>query len=380
MKRTIRLFLVFLAIALALKAAGPASSSLAGPPSPPASQETAKPNSPYLGTETCALCHKEIADKLKKATMTKAMEKVGDCEILRTHPEMKFKSGKFSYKITRQGNQSIYTVSDGNTELSVPILYCFGQGKAGQTYVYEYSGSMYESRLSYYRDINGLDITLGYSEEHPTTLPDALGRRTPVDETRRCFGCHTTGAIPKASVLSQTNLEHLSPGVSCESCHGPGEKHVAAMKAGTPAAGKMNKLSELDGDDISQNMCATCHRSVEDVIALPSRGGMGNVRFQPYRIFNSRCYSADKRIGCTACHDPHGATETAAAYYDAKCTACHQSRGTAKPAAEQTARPCKTGTKDCAGCHMPKIDLPGAHFKFTDHRIRIVREGAPFPN
>jgi hypothetical protein len=29
---------------------------------------------------------------------------------------------------------------------------------------------------------------------------------------------------------------------------------------------------------------------------------------------------------------------------------------------------------------MPKIELPGAHFNFTDHRIRIVREGAPYPN
>jgi hypothetical protein len=29
---------------------------------------------------------------------------------------------------------------------------------------------------------------------------------------------------------------------------------------------------------------------------------------------------------------------------------------------------------------MPKVDLPGAHFKFTDHRIRIAREGAPYPN
>jgi hypothetical protein len=376
----IRLVLVLTAIAVVLKAAMPESPSMARQQAGAAAQGWPKPDSPYLGAETCARCHTKIADKLKKANMTKAMEKAGDCEILRTHPQMKFQSGKFTYKIGRKGNQSFYTVSDGNSELSVPILYCFGQGKAGQTYVYEHNGSMYESRLSYYLDLDGLDITLGHSEDHPTTLPDALGRRMPVDETRRCFGCHTTGAVPKGAILSQANLEHLSPGVSCESCHGSGEKHVVAMRAGTPSEGKMQKLGDLDGDDISQNMCAICHRSVEDVIALPSRGGLGNVRFQPYRIFNSRCYSADKRIGCTACHDPHGPTETAAAFYDAKCLACHQGQGNAKPAVTQTAVACKTGTKNCAECHMPKIDLPGAHFKFTDHRIRIVREGAPFPH
>jgi formate-dependent nitrite reductase cytochrome c552 subunit len=35
---------------------------------------------------------------------------------------------------------------------------------------------------------------------------------------------------------------------------------------------------------------------------------------------------------------------------------------------------------NCVGCHMPKIDLPGAHAKFTDHQIRIVRAGDPYPN
>jgi hypothetical protein len=30
-------------------------------------------------------------------------------------------------------------------------------------------------------------------------------------------------------------------------------------------------------------------------------------------------------------------------------------------------------------CHMPTVELPGAHFKFTDHRIRIVRPGQPYP-
>jgi len=33
----------------------------------------------------------------------------------------------------------------------------------------------------------------------------------------------------------------------------------------------------------------------------------------------------------------------------------------------------------CTTCHMPKYELPGGHFKFTDHDIRIVRLNAPFP-
>jgi hypothetical protein len=28
---------------------------------------------------------------------------------------------------------------------------------------------------------------------------------------------------------------------------------------------------------------------------------------------------------------------------------------------------------------MPKTELPGAHRQFTDHEIRIVRAGEPYP-
>jgi hypothetical protein len=29
---------------------------------------------------------------------------------------------------------------------------------------------------------------------------------------------------------------------------------------------------------------------------------------------------------------------------------------------------------------MPKLDLPGAHKKFTDHEIRIVRANGAYPD
>jgi mono/diheme cytochrome c family protein len=65
-----------------------------------------------------------------------------------------------------------------------------------------------------------------------------------------------------------------------------------------------------------------------------------------------------------------------AAHYDAKCVACHQA---ANPAGEKSSGAgknppvCPVGKKDCASCHMPKIEPLGLHFKLTDHTIRIVR-------
>ena len=98
-----------------------------------------------------------------------------------------------------------------------------------------------------------------------------------------------------------------------------------------------------------------------------------NVRFQPYRLTNSRCYDvADTRLRCSACHDPHGPLEVSAAKYDAKCAACHS--------AVSHIKTCPVGKQNCVTCHMPKVELPGAHARFTDHQIRIVRAGQPYPN
>lgn len=78
--------------------------------------------------------------------------------------------------------------------------------------------------------------------------------------------------------------------------------------------------------------------------------------------------------------------ETKPEFYDSKCLACHQPtagrEGGARPAAkgaENPAAPHPAGTKQCATCHMPKVELPGAHFQFTDHRIRIVKPGEAYP-
>ncbi len=67
----------------------------------------------------------------------------------------------WSQSALRQGQQSIYSVTDGKETISIPILYAFGQGKAGQTYMLEMRGKYYESRVSFYNEVNGLDYTLG---------------------------------------------------------------------------------------------------------------------------------------------------------------------------------------------------------------------------
>src|SRR5207248_4550679 len=108
-------------------------------------------------------------------------------------------------------------------------------------------------------------------------------------------------------------------------------------------------------------------------IAMNGPRGVNNVRFQPYRLTNSKCYdAADQRIRCTACHNPHEPPVRDASFYDSKCAACHSAAAHTKT--------CPVAKADCVTCHMPKVDLPGAHSQFTDHQIRVARANAPYPN
>jgi hypothetical protein len=335
----------------------------------------------FVGHQACAECHGSRVRVQQQSAMGQAMERVADARILAERPRLQFRAGKYAWEIIRRGNQSIYSVTDGKDSISVPVLYAFGQGKAGQTYVLQYKDEYYESRLSFYNEIQGLDLTLGVPGTEPVSLVAALGRPMSKDETLQCFSCHTTGGV----IGARLHLDRMVPGVGCESCHGPGGEHVAAGKAGQPNKEMIFNPARLNADDMAQEFCGACHRSAEDIFSKPSLNGLSNVRFQPYRIFNSKCYFDDKRISCTACHNPHESLKEDAAHYDAKCLACHETRGVAQPSGStpasdsRAARSCKVGTKDCASCHMPKVDLPGAHFKFTDHRIRIARPGDPFP-
>jgi hypothetical protein len=331
----------------------------------------------YVGGAACAECHKKESASQPSTTMGHASARAADCGILKTRSPLTFTNGPYTYRITRDGARSLYTVSDGKSELSEPILFCFGQGVAAQTYVLRHDGTFYESRVSYYSGAGGLDITINHPRAVPPSLEDALGRRMSEEAARGCFACHTTGA---AESPVRFEPERLSPGVSCEACHGPGERHVAAARAKNLKDPLIYNPSELDALDLSQEFCASCHQGFDAVMALDDQGGAANIRFQPYRIFNSRAHLLnDRRMSCTACHDPHGPLERDEAFYDSKCAACHLTNAKEQKTRERNAPACPVAARGCATCHMPKVELPGMHYKFTDHWIRIAKPGAPVP-
>jgi hypothetical protein len=319
--------------------------------------------------------------------MAHALSVAGANSVVQSHPKLTFRSGGYTYEITTHGQQSSYSVTDGKDTLSEPIAFVFGNAHIAQTYVLRHAGKLYEGRVSYYTAIDNLDWTIGDALNPPSSLEAAFGRDISGDEARNCFSCHGTGAI----VDGKLQLDHLTPGVTCETCHGAGESHVAAMHSGSGGGLFIFDPRTLSPDALSQEFCGACHRSANMVGMMPDLGGIANVRFQPYRLSGSPGHDPnDSHFACTACHDPHIDLPLQDASADSKCTVCHVGNGPAAGSASRTtqakvagtgsvARPCPVEIANCDSCHMPRVAIPGTHFNFTDHRIRIVRPGAPYP-
>ncbi len=180
------------------------------------------------GDAACISCHAVQTARYRATPMAQALAKVERCDILIRHPNLPFQEGPYKSRITRQGDRSILTVSDGTESLTVPLLWAFGRGQAGQTYIFEYDGAFYESRVSFYNALNALDLTMGAMGSKPQNIVQAAGRRMDAIGARDCFGCHSAEGVSEGKL----HMETLSPGVGCESCHGPAAKHVNATRSG----------------------------------------------------------------------------------------------------------------------------------------------------
>jgi hypothetical protein len=331
----------------------------------------------FVGSSACSPCHERLLAAHRATGMARASRTAQNCQVLAAHPSLTFRDGEYNYEIVRQGGGSVYKVRYRDDALSMPISYCIGHGEASQTYLLEHRGAFYESRLSFYPALEKLDMTGGVARNEPESLETALGQKLTPEDAQKCFSCHATNAVGEDGKL---RLDGLIQGIGCEACHGPAAEHVEAAKAGQAPKKGIFSPTSLTGDELSQQFCGSCHRSFEEALAMPDRGGIGNVRFQPYRLAKSSCYyndPKDRKISCIGCHDPHESVARQPAFYDAKCLACHASG--AKSRQEEIVKSCRRSSKDCSTCHMPKTSVPGAHAQFTDHFIRIVRPGLPYP-
>lgn len=193
-----------------------------------------------------------------------------------------------------------------------------------------------------------------------------------------CGSCHTDEAKDFATnPHARLALEHAGKGVTCESCHGPGQAHVE----GGGDVKKIFRFTTASAPEVDDK-CLSCHAGAHPNFARSPHGEAGvscvschsvhHATTASFLLRNDQpqlCYQchADVRVSfsmpfhhkvpealmkCSDCHDPHGSFERSnlrsTADRNMICTRCHTE--TAGPFVYE--HPVvKTG--GCTTCHSP---------------------------
>jgi len=323
----------------------------------------------YAGTSSCASCHRKESERAAGSQMGRSIMLPGQTYL--DAPPLGFQRGPYAYTLDRDGNARL-TVDDGKRQITEPIFAMIGAGEFFQSYLLRHEGAPYRAAVDFVTARGGLE--LDYEADPPHSLEEALGRRHSENYVRNCLACHSPASVTAESI----DFEHRPSGNTCEVCHGPGAKHELLERTNNPEqVGIFNpgRLSPADESDF----CGQCHTTAAQMRAQNAKGTR-SVTSQPYRLETSRCWNpGDRRISCTACHDPHAPIVRNTAAYDSECTACHSSSTTNASRQDKATATCPVGKHDCAGCHMPKVTVPDTPIVYADHRIRIAKADAPFP-
>jgi predicted CXXCH cytochrome family protein len=223
-----------------------------------------------------------------------------------------------------------------------------------------------------------------------------------------CAVCHTSQLRNVAGGgFATSGLEFREPGIDCEMCHGPSQRHVESTSKGRPYSkdplDPPVDFSKIDARELI-NICAQCH--MQSAIREAGPGGELNYSaageffkhyaMRPYREFSRKGFYKDGRFRettfivesllrstcfrkgnatCASCHDPHatGAASNPTSLKfrdrpDQMCLQCHSQYSTSQAMQTHTHHRADSEGSRCVSCHMPRI-MDALLFEARDHRI-----------
>lgn len=267
-------------------------------------------------------------------------------------------------QISLHGEYPVARFEVGDAEKKVALDWCFGSGRHARTWAATLPGSwgetdMLEFRWTWYRSIDGFDVTPGQQQVPEPGHFAGLGTLKDAARAVRCFACHAS-YIPV--VDGRIDLRNLEAGINCQRCHGPLQHHAQGASL-VNDANSWSKLTPLE----SINRCGQCHRRGDETPSEQIRpDNVTLTRFQPVGLAQSPCFQQSKTMTCMTCHDPHRPLSAQDSRGTWQCLQCHDH------VKHPEATLCSAGHRDdCLTCHMPKVKQEPAPLEFTDHWIRV---------
>jgi hypothetical protein len=317
----------------------------------------------FVGPQSCALCHKDVAAKQERSAM--ALTWQGHLAERLPQSFDAAIADDLHYELKRNGETLTYSVEGAaGHKISLPVDIAMGGLRHGLGFLVSLRDidgipltrpALIQARYAWNSDKHKLLLAPGCSDAKPQSLEASLGLVLSPTFEARCLACH---GQPNSVASGKDG------GVHCESCHGPGSEHLKAVARGTPKLGIVNPKRLAAEDSIG--VCAQCHIGLTH-FSDPSPVDL-LVANQVRAIESSECFiQSGKAFSCTACHDPHSDAASDVRRSINACLGCHSTG--AKPHAAICP---VNATAGCIGCHMPSVEMGPLHL--VDHVIRVHPE------
>ncbi|HEX4228207.1 MAG TPA: peptidylprolyl isomerase [Bryobacteraceae bacterium] len=318
----------------------------------------------YVGQETCALCHKQIAAGQQHTAMAGTWQGRMTSRLPASFDAKATEPPAYEIRRSENGFQSSIALPDGS-QTTLPVETIMGGSRHGLGFlirIKEIDGiplarpALVQARYAWSLTQKKLLLAPGCSAAKPDNYESAVGLTLSPTFESKCLACH--GEPNAKGPAGKTG------GVHCETCHGPGSSHLLAAGQGSPQAGIVNPARLSPEQSIA--ICAQCHVGLAR-FSDPTPDDL-LVANQVRALESSECFlQSGKSFSCTACHDPHKDTSGEDKRAVNTCLGCHSTR------ARPHAAICPVNsTGECIGCHMPSVEMGPLHL--VDHVIRVHPE------
>jgi len=167
----------------------------------------------FAGDGACSECHSKKTSSQLTTPMAQAAVHLAPRAPTPEIVAGTLQLGPYLYRIASDQLGSRLAVSSGKQSLTASIAWIFGAGVHGQTYILDHDGALYESQVSSFAALHGMDITPGHTLVGAGDLQNALGERLSTSAAVRCFACHST----YSTTASKFDASRAVPGIHCES-------------------------------------------------------------------------------------------------------------------------------------------------------------------
>ncbi|WP_104733874.1 tetratricopeptide repeat protein [Hanstruepera ponticola] len=340
----------------------------------------------YIGDKQCAACHSKAYDDWKGSHHDLAMQVANDSTVLGDFNNIEITLDAVTYYFTQKGDDYVVKTKEINGDENTYIIgYTFGVEPLQQYLVDFEDGKKQVLRVSW--DTNKKRWYHQYPGD--TISPHDWLHWTGVSQNwnTMCAECHSTNLEKNYNVEGDSyNTTYSSINVSCESCHGPAQKHVNWAKSANGNASKDTYLISLDTQLNQMNSCAPCHarrtkltETLEPNISFENQyilqnlstdfyHGDGQIMEEDYvfgSFLQSEMYHQD--VTCTDCHNAH--TLEIKMKGNNLCLQCHEPKYNTP---SHHFHESDTEGSQCINCHMTGKTYMGNDFR-RDHSFRVPR-------